>query len=192
MALPATDNFNRADGSPGANWTAVTLAAQSGGMTIVSNALGSVIDNYGAAIWTADTLANNQYAQAVLTPYASYCGPVVRASAGLDGYMWNPNFGADGRLYRVDDGGLTQLVSGLSIPANGSTCRLEAESSTLRVYDDGAQVGTDTTDATYASGTGGLWAGGSYYFNDDFEMGDLAGGIVVPVFRRHYQLMERR
>src|ERR1043165_1916097 len=81
MALPATDDFNRADtfpgGTLGANWT-----NQTAGLQIFSNeAIGSD-GNVPVGFWNVDSFPNDQYSKITIGSAAfSDGGPTVRASA---------------------------------------------------------------------------------------------------------------
>lgn len=81
-SLVASDNFNRANGAVGANWTEST---SNDGMNVVSNMVTSAnagsFDN--AMFWNADSFANNQYAKITMTTISStpYAGVIVRANA---------------------------------------------------------------------------------------------------------------
>jgi hypothetical protein len=60
VALPASDNFNRANANPaGGNWTTMPLAVA---IQIISNQCAA--SGVGAAArWNADTFGNDQYSQ---------------------------------------------------------------------------------------------------------------------------------
>ena len=64
MALPATDNFNRADSNPaGVPWVKVGLASDVRILTNRLTAAGSVV---GFVYWNADTPADDQYSQCIV------------------------------------------------------------------------------------------------------------------------------
>src|SRR5215472_15392018 len=62
-AATASDNFQRANGSLGANWTAMS----DGGLTISSNqAVGAASGNSGD-MWAANSFTSDQFSQVTLT-----------------------------------------------------------------------------------------------------------------------------
>jgi hypothetical protein len=191
MSLPATDSFNRADGGVGANWTALqNNAAAANGHEIVSNECRAVqgTGSYAYSVWNADVFDADHYAQIKDVNAQPYAGPLVRgnASGPADCYVFFNNLGSESRLYRADDGFFTLLQSGMSVPAAGSIVKLTAESSSLKLYDDGVQIGATATDATYGTGRAGIFA-----YNDGSGVGatgrldDWEGGnmVVAPVRR---------
>ena len=190
MSLPATDNFNRADGGVGSNWTALqNSVGNTFGHEVFSNQCRGAGSGYCFSAWTADTFDANQYAQIAMASSAAYIAPFVRApsSGSADGYLWTLNNGADSRIYRIDDGVFTQLQNGISIPALNSVCKITADGSTLKAYDDGSQVGTSSTDGTYASGSAGMMTlrDTPIAYLDDWEGGNLGPPpAVFPLSRR--------
>lgn len=182
MALPAIDDFNRSDGPVGSNWTALqNSAGDAHGHQIDTNQCEAAAEAYCFSVWNADAFNADHYSQFVVVNVIAYSGPVVRmpASGFVDGYLWLSSFGADGRLYRLDDGTLTQLQTGVGIPANGSVIKLTAEGADLKMFDDGAQVGSTQTDSTYATGAPGIWVAfnsGSNAKLDDWEGSNMAVG----------------
>lgn len=131
--------------------------------------------DYCIAIWNADAFNANHWSQIVIDTYGSgHLGVFLRGASGADGYACR----ADGYITRYDDAaslsGETILASGLSTATNGDTVRGEAEGTTIRTLINGVSAGS-VTDATYASGAGGLWGynGGDNYL-DTWEAGNLA------------------
>lgn len=200
MALPATDNFNRA--SLGANWT--QRRSFDGDVLIVTSthAQGGFPD--AQATWNADTFPDDQYAQAKLaawgTVYAQWAGPVVRMTGSKPTSTDTRSFYA----YEAYDGGgatehrIRKLVSGTQTViwseattafANGDTLRLEVQGTTLRAYRNGSLVRTET-DSSLTSGEAGVTAGADVGL-DDFEAGALtAAGGQAP--RSTHQFRMRR
>jgi len=175
MALPATDNFNRADaGTLGANWT-----DQLNGYSIHVNAAepetGSA-DN--AAYWSADSFGADHYSQIKLTTIQDG-GPTVRIAgvgAGtVDGYLLSCQAAAT-TIQRLDNDTGTILQSGLAVFSNGDTAKLQIVGTTLKAYKNGAQIGSDQADATYASGSAGMYNYSSSAVFDDFEADNISSG----------------
>src|SRR5215469_9359613 len=108
----ATDNFARANGSLGSNWTATS----DGGLTI-SN--GQAVGSAGNAgdMWTANSFTSDQYSQVMLTSTqltaTQWVGPTVRAqNSGQNAYVaiyfWN-NGSPLIMLFLRNNGGWAQL-----------------------------------------------------------------------------------
>jgi hypothetical protein len=192
MALPAQDSFDRGGGTGveiGSNWTdtngtvwqfhQITPPAGGHSFSLRGYDAGSISMSY----WNADSFGNDQYSQ-ILVNYSAtpiYLGAGVRYAAGADGYAAR----ADGYITRYDNAsgfsGESSLASGLTNADHGDTLRCEAEGTTIRRKLDGVTEGS-ATDATYSSGSAGIWAyGGANIGMNDFEGGNLgAAGPVGP------------
>lgn len=198
MSILATDNFNRADGGLGANWTTVT---GEGSPAIVSNVVQTgATGTDSLAYYNAATWPNDQYsAVKLVTAATAFCGngPVVRAAAGADTYyQLEGNFAGSGpaaglRLLKRVAGTGTQLVQNSYAWSAGDTARLEIIGTTLTGYINGVSRIT-ATDAALASGNAGLIV----YVDsgltllakiDDFEGGDFGGGAIVS---RNFQIFQ--
>jgi hypothetical protein len=170
----ASDDFNRAAGSLGADWTAI----RDGGLSISSQA---VIGQSGLAgdIWTARTFTDDQYSQIEVTTKqltgSQWIGAAVRVQAdGLDAYagiyFWN-NGRPELLLFKRSGGNWTQLgndySSGpltagtkLKLVAVGSTIMF-LENGVVRVYlSDSSMSGGAPGIMIYGTGTVGNWSGG--------------------------------
>lgn len=195
----ATDDFNRADGAIGSNWSYIRLSSWQGNPPhIVSNALAgrALGTNHQVVRWNgAGSFSNDQYAKIALggmgwfgTDYM--IGAVVRCSADTDA---NADYYA---FFVVDDqsnGGnktckLVKRVNGTETViatitttswTNGDTVELEAEGTTLRIYKNGSQIGSDYTGQTdLASGKPGILIAGDLAgppAAQDWEGGDITG-----------------
>lgn len=155
-----SDNFNRADGALGANWTQLTGASA---LAIFSSQVRTntvsprsiMVVATGAAAFSADyrvevdlaTLAGGDFIGVAWrgTPGAGTCY-FVR----IDGAE---NFSR--RVHRFDNDTITN-IGNADLPAtSGARLAVECEGSEHRVYLDGVLIDT-VTDATYASGQPGL------------------------------------
>lgn len=199
MALPATDNFNRADGPiGGGNWARYALGVPA----IISSTI-CVTEGVGSdscAAWTADTPNADQYAQVKLitlnTSTQRAAGLLLRGGAtgigaSLNGYVGLARgpFGASTTLviWKFVSGGQSQLTSTTTTVAANDILKFTAtgtSTTTLTLYINGAQA-LQTTDSSspLTSGFGGI-----YIFTDagvqsdaaidDFEVGNVtaAGG----------------
>lgn len=170
MSTLFTDNFNRANGALGADWTSLAGAG-----TISSNQYAGPSTNGadyydngtpGAAAWTSVKAATR-------VASANYHGVFVRLDTGsFNWYECNWDT-ANARIVRVDGGVGTILGAAFTPPANGDVVRMEMRSSTISVYyNDTLQ--TTRTDATYsAAGRSGIVALGTGGRLDDFITGTL-------------------
>lgn len=195
MGQIVSDDFNRADGALGANWT-IRATSSDSGATIVSNqckdatASGNAVLWYSGAGWTG---GNDQYAEATIIALQSgndfgVCARLSGASIGAaNGYLAVINstdaaVSLGGTIqcsfYKVSAGSFTQIGTdfGVTISAN-DVIRLEVQGTTLRLKVNGVQRGTDT-DASIASGNPGLYFAGSSTASiwDAFAAGDFSGG----------------
>jgi hypothetical protein len=176
MALPAFDDFDRANGGLGANWTTVDTAP-----TIVSNeCAGGDAGGSSLAYWSADAFNADQYGQVVVGTGGNPNGSPATRLAATRGYLLSANT-ANVHLYRLDGNesfALLQSNSGTGVVVT-DVLRLESEGSTHRVYKNAVQQGTNQTDGTYASGSAGVFLFGSFSRLDDWEGGNIGGGGVT-------------
>lgn len=182
MSVLATDDFNRANGGLGANWT--TTAGDSA-LRIVSNQAADAGSPANAgARYTAITWPNDQYAQVVCktvdTVSDSGMGPVVRATSGGDMYLVQTNT-TETRLYKRVSGGYTQLGSDGAVCAADDVLYVSAVGTTITVKKNGSTIIGPVTDSGISAGSAGLWAstGSESATGDDWEGGDFAAGSSV-------------
>jgi hypothetical protein len=172
MALPATDTFTDTNGNPlSGNW-----AVEIGGWQHLSN---TVIGNgitFSIARWTADTFADNHYAE-VAAHYGAgnASGPAVRVDADGNCYVISAfDTGTNTADINIITGGSN---TGIGVPFavnSGDILRLEAIGSTLKAYKNGVLQDT-VVDGTYTTGSAGIFAylsGGV----DDFQADNVASG----------------
>lgn len=195
-----TDNFNRANGGLGANWTALTDANVTDTLTIVSNAVtGTAINLDSASYWSADTFQNDQYSQCVVagTLGGDNMGPTVRNQAtGTKRYEYDGGVSSGQTLYYYDGAtGWNTLASSGGI-TNGDTLRLEVTGTSLVCKDNGSQTLT-ATDATLSSGAPGMHANPQFTTNcnmDDWLGGPITAGVTLDTawFRPSEDRLPRR
>ncbi len=175
MAFPVSDNFNRTNANPaGGNWTPATTNV----IQILSNRLVGV-SGFGFSYWNADTPLDAQWASCKM-PNASARsgGPAIRIQVGTgsrEGYRYNVN---DGTLNKYVGGTATTLQTIVDTPSTTAVYKLEAIGSTIKVYKDGVQIGTDVTDTAWPSGRVGVWHSSSSAEIDDWAA-DNAGTAVT-------------
>lgn len=174
MAQLAADNFTRANGGLGANWSTVTSFSAP---QISTNVVKCAISTSVAAVYSAITWPADQYSEFKTALYSvadgGGSGCMVRASAGSRaGYylqmLWG--FGSDGKtgnyleITAVNGSGtITQTVDGPALNvADGDLIRLDILGNFLTAYQNGARS-VSMVDTSVTSGTPGIWAisGGS-------------------------------
>lgn len=172
-AAQVSDNFNRSDGSLGANWT-----DSFSGWQINSNAIAPTSGTENISVYTAFTPANDQYTEIRLNAFGNG-GPAVRvSSSALTGYFALFN-SATVDLYKAVAGSYTLLSTVSSGPVStaglGLIARIQVVGTSIDVLYDGTSL-TTATDATLASGFGAAYnygTGGGY---DDVTIGSIGGG----------------
>lgn len=184
MALPASDNFDRANGALGANWSlnsAVDVVVWS------NRAACNTTSSNAAARWSADTFPDDQYSQAdVYFDWLDGTGTVaagvaVRCStSGTTATYYRAIVGDDEVCYidRVVTGTVTNLAS--VAWGVGLTLRLEVEGTALRAYRDSTLI-LSTTDATIASGAAGVAFKTGTSGALDNQVDNWAGGEIEPL-----------
>ena len=194
--LTAADDFNRANGALGSNWTAMS----DGAMTISSQVVGGGSSGQSGDTRTAETYTSNQYSQVQVTSAqlagGQWIGPAVRSQNSgqnqyLGIYFWNSG-SPQLRLYKRTAGSFTQL--GSSYPtsglASGATLRLTATGSTISFLLNGSPVITVTdtgltggAPAIIAFGTAQAdnWAGGNIAGSASYTIGGTVSGLSGTV-----------
>ncbi len=170
MSTLFSDNFNRANGALGSDWTSL-----GGAGTISSNQYAcpgtAGVDYYdngtpGADAWVQVT-ASTRVAS------TNYSGVHLRLDTGVFNWYEVSFDTSSARILRVDGGVGTVLGANFSALSNGDVVRLEMRGSTLSLYYNDVLQGT-RTDSTYsAAGRSGIQALGSSGRLDDFATGTL-------------------
>lgn len=177
MALPATDSFTGTDFTfpPNANWSVLD-----GNFQILSNQADGTAATGNAVYWNADAFDNDQYSQCKPSNVSAVNGggPAVRMAA-TRGYLALAESATQIVLYRWDaDESYTalQTIGSLSLTLGTDVVKLTAQGTTLRVWVNDVQVGTDTTDANYGSGSAGIFSYDTNAKIDDWEGGNMPAG----------------
>jgi len=160
------DNFNRADGALGANWTKLFNAFAS--PTIVSNGAQPADDTHAAiAFWnTTESFNKNQYSEAQLQAFGTATdgvsfGVIIRAPNDQETcyiFIARPTgsaltSGIFKRLFGID----TQLASEAATTwVVGDTLRAEGIGTNLRLYRNGASLLT-VVDSALTGGQPGIY-----------------------------------
>ena len=171
-----SDDFNRADGGLGANWTGVS----DGGLSISSQAVVGSSAGVAGDIWTGQTYASDQYSQVEVTSTqltgGQWIGPAVRAQNGgqdtyLGIYFWN-NGSPQLRLYERSAGTWTQLGGSynsgplaagtqLQLIAVGSKISFLQNGVTRIAVSDNSLTGGAPGIIAFGAATGDNWSGGT-------------------------------
>ena len=185
-----SDDFNRADGSLGANWTDIS----DGGLSISSQATVGSSAGVAGDIWTGQTYAGDQYSQVEVTSTqltgGQWIGPAVRAQNGgqdtyLGIYFWNSG-SPQLRLYERSAGTWTQLGGSYNSGplAAGTQLKLVAVGSEISLLQDGV-VRIAVTDNSLTGGAPGIMAFGAA--TADNWSGGIATSSSNPGFQVDYQ-----
>ena len=173
----AYDNFNRANGALGSNWTAAMGTIQVSGNTAIATSLSG---GDASAIWTTGgTFHANQFAQttiASLNGSTDLLGPAVRYNTSGSGYTCIEST-TTLALQRDDNNGRTNLAINSSVTGSpGDVLRIEANGSTITCTQTSAS-GTlnilSATDSTYPAGSPGIFQFGSVATQDNWSAGNL-------------------
>ena len=165
MSVSGLDDFNRADGSLGVGWSAIS----EGGLTISSNA---VVGSAALAgdVRTAETYSADQFSAVELTSTqltgGQWVGPAVRMqNGGLDMYLgiyfWNGG-SPELRLYKRSAGNWIQLGSSYSSGplAAGTVLKLASVGSRIALSEDGVER-IVASDGSFSTGQPGIMTFGA-------------------------------
>jgi hypothetical protein len=185
-----SDDFNRAGGSLGSNWTDIS----DGGLAITSQAVaGTASTGVTGDIRTAETYTSDQYSQVEVTSTqltgSQWIGPMVRAqNGGQDAYVgiyfWNEG-SPELMLFERNAGSWTWFGSYNSGPlAAGTQLKLMVVGSTIAFMENGVErIAAGNTDLSggapgiIASGTAQAdnWSGGTAGFEVHYLSTDSNG-----------------
>ena len=165
-ATPASDDFNRANGGLGANWTAIS----DGAMAISSQAVIGTVGATTGEIRTAESYTSDQYSQIAVTSTPLSGGQWVAAAvrlqaSGKSGYagLYYWNFGSpELMLFKRSGGAWAQLGSTYSsgVLAAGTQLEVTAVGSTISFLQNGVQR-ISVTDSSFTGGAPGIMAYGN-------------------------------
>jgi hypothetical protein len=163
-AAPSTDNFNRANGAIGSNWTQPPASGAT--LNVSSNTVvASTTSTFCVAFWNGATFADDQYSQAKVTQISGSAGEapglIVRAKTGVDQcYVMFPTSAGE-KIFTYSGGSYTEIATtGGANVVNGNVIKFEALGSagsvTLNVYRNGSLLLTTTTGTVYTGGSPGI------------------------------------
>ncbi len=179
LAASGADNFNRANGSLGAGWTATS----DGAMVIAGNvAQGGSSGNTGE-IRTGETYSSNHFSQIQVASQPSggqwIAAGVRLQNGGQNGYagLYFANYGnPELMLFKRTNGAWSQLGSAYASGtlATGTQLTLSAAGPSLTFSLNGAAA-ISVTDSTFTGGAPGILAFGTTTA-DNWAGGDVSGG----------------
>jgi len=179
--IAASDNFNRADGFLGANWTK-PLASQNN-LVIVNNQVGVNVEaSHNYAFWSTNSFSQDQYSQVRISNLGPWNGVIIRAQPLIDRFYLAFVFGAnDYEIYVRKDGAYSLLSRGTTETwSAGDIIGLEAAGLNpvqLTLLRNGNPVltYTDTTENLFGGSPGiGIYSPpGDHLEIDDWEGGNL-------------------
>jgi len=174
MALPATDDFNRANGGLGSNWTEYGSTNR-----IVSNvAQGASVSADTFSKWNADTFSNDQYSKYKIasTSGSMDAGPAVRiGTSGLNGCFLSTYNGTLEFAKFVSGTFSTFGIVGTA--TTGDIVEIHAvgtSTGNMRAFKNSVASGTGT-DSAFTSGGAGFFIYNSAAQIDDWEGGNVGG-----------------
>jgi hypothetical protein len=177
MALPASDDFERAGPGLGANWTFI----EGSDITIVGSSDAGTSSGNGQEVWwNADSFPDDQYSEIVLTNVDGEQGPICRANTGGTYSRYGAmaqGTGGYNALEIINGGSWSHLSDFSSPPASTDTLRIEAEGTTIRAKINGTQVAS-VTNGTHTTGACGFgyWDSAGTARTESWEAGALGGG----------------
>lgn len=176
-----SDNFNRADGELGPNWT--VDPTWGGGLSISGNKV--VTPTSGAHYWTANSFGPDQYSQIKLTgPIGTWSGLMVRGNPRPAPFYLVRVTAGGTDLYSSFNGVFSQLAHNPTVFATGDVVKFAVRTATrntahLTVYRNGIEVFSyDDAISFIPGGQPGisLRDGLTGMSLDDWEGGELTGG----------------
>lgn len=143
----ASDDFNRANGSMGANWQ-LTCGS---GVQISSNGVVPVGFSEAGHHWIGSSFGADQYSQVQKVTTGGHAGVSVRCAPGKNGVYWI----SDGNVRRMVSSTVTTLGS-FGTFANGDTVRLQITGTLIEGFKNGVSVGTINDASAPSSGAPGI------------------------------------
>jgi len=179
----ASDNFDRANGATGSNWTVYENMAGGGGQ-IVSMAWGpaQAFDWREGQFWNATDFGEDQYSQARKVTTGTHIAVAVRCKVGTSTRGYYYAWFNTGVIEKGENGTVTTLTTTSTYTA-ADTVKLQVVGNVLTFYKNGASVGTytDTGTPLPSGGQPGLLSinMGDGARMDDWEGGDVGGAAAI-------------
>jgi hypothetical protein len=185
MRYTDRDDFNRANGSLGPNWTADP--AWGNGASIAGNQVASPLSNGGALFWNPRAFAADQFSQIRITgAIGDWVGVAVRGKVSPAQGYWLAIKDDGAHLYSYVNGAFHELVHDVTGWTTGDTVRLEVRTvatntARLTVYRNGSALIThDDASHFIASGQPGIGLFATTAISlDDWWGGEATGTPAV-------------
>lgn len=169
-----TDNFNRADGELGANWT-----DDNGDADILTN-MWDVTTSEAVSRYSGTSLSGDDHYSkaAIINTPGNWTGPMARkvASGTLTYYAALKQTGAGGpvQLFKRVAGSYTQLGANITDSfVSGEVYEVRCDGSSIEFWKNGSQVAVRTDTAITGNLQAGLVSNDTGMAIDDFEAADL-------------------
>lgn len=174
-----SDDFNRADGSPGAGWVQV-----SGAWTIISQQLSSgttgttVVLRAATAMATSDNFAQVTIAATTSASQGVWC----RGDSTLTSGYAVRNNGTNWALFSVTGGTFTSIGTYAAAAVAGDVVKIQAVGSTITVYINGvSRISVTNTAVTTGTSVGIRSDVNSALRYDNFTAGDVVTGATLGI-----------
>lgn len=191
MSVLATDDFNRANGGLGANWT--TISGNGAPQVDTNQSRTNSVGTDSLAFYNGAVAPNDQYAKIKVNALTASAGvgAVTRAAPASNAYYCSYVFGNFGGTITLNTfvcvaGGHTTLASAAATVSTGSIVECRAQGSAITGLVDGVIVTGPTTDSSLASGQFGMMqfvdsGATTDALGDDWEGGDFGSGSPPAV-----------
>lgn len=154
----ATDDFNRANGSIGSNWT--DTVDEGATPSISSNQVVSDGGDAGA-FWNANAFTADQYGQITITENSgNFCGIILRANAS-DYVIFQQLGASEVAIYWRNGGAFDNIALASYAVQDGDVLRGEAEGTTFRLYVNGDLKCSGTNASAPSTGAVGFIVSGT-------------------------------
>ena len=177
-----SDNFNRANGGLGSDWT-----TSSGSPVVNSNRFCTSASGSALAYWSSSAVASDQFSKGnAISVLAGnryvYFG--VRMGSGGRGYFIKTDGSNSWIVYRAS-GGSDQVLQTLNtIFSSSDVAEIKVNGSTLSAYKNGFQIGVNQTHSALTSGSPGLGVSPDNNTSAD----NWQGGGLLPSGQGHQDI----
>ena len=186
MRYTAQDNFNRADGGLGSNWTIDPWWGP--GISVSGNQATTPVSSGGAHFWNANTFGADQFSEIKLAgAIGDWVGVSVRGQVSPRQGYWVAMKADGAYLYALLNGSFYQLAHDPTSWSTGDVLKLsvrtvDTSTARLTVYRNGTPLFTHD-EVTHFIGSGypgiGLYASTAVSL-DDWQGGELSGAPEPP------------
>jgi len=177
-----SDNFNRADGAIGTNWT-----AHIGNFTVSSNAVLPTGGAMNVATFNTELSSSDNYSESVCSSYSSGpdSGLMCRYNSGAYYAYWYENLSSSSGYKLTKFSGTETRLGSYSASTTGArTIKVYSNGSTIKGFVDGVEK-VSVTDTTITSGVRvGIHSWSVRGYHDDFLAADLISSSLLAVIMK--------